>query len=235
MGDPHTYVIIGGASGIGRAVCSLAHRSGHRVFAVDIRVGQDEPWEIAELDVRDAAAITEYFTALKNRGVRIDALVITAGIVSPEPVPEIAHETAAAILETNALAPITLVAASHDMLKDASSIVLFSSVAASRGGGFLGASVYAASKAAIEGLTRGLAREFSSRGIRVNCIAPGPTHTPILDAASSDVLDRLAGATFLGRLAEPEEVANVVLFLCSPEASFITGEVVGVDGGSRIK
>lgn len=235
MDDEHAYLIVGGASGIGLSVCSLAYDSGHRVIAVDRQVAEDEPWETAELDIRDGSAVAGYFAGLRDRGVRIDALIITAGIVSPNPVQEISHETAATILETNALAPVTLVSAGYELLNDSSSVVLFSSVAASRGGGFLGASVYAASKAAVEGLTRGLARELAVRGIRVNCIAPGPTRTPILNGADTHALDRMANATFLGRLAAPEEIANVVMFLCSPDASFITGEVIGVDGGSRIK
>jgi len=213
----------------------MALREGHRVLSVDRHLDETADWEAQQLDIRDASAVATYCADLRTQGVRIDALVITAGIVSPYPIQQISQEVANSILQTNVLSAIALVAESHDLLGESGSIVLFSSVAASKGGGLFGASVYAASKAAVEGLTRGLARELSDRRIRVNCIAPGPTHTPILADASMETRQRVADATFLGRIAEPEEIANVVMFLCSPRAAFITGEVIGVDGGAKIK
>ncbi len=96
------------------------------------------------------------------------------------------------------------------------------------------ASTYASTKSAVEGLTRGLAREFAPRGTRVSCIAPDPTNTPMLMSASSEVIDRVKSSTLLGRICEPEEVARVALFFGGSNASFMTGSTVMVDGGASI-
>ena len=235
MGDPSVFLVVGGGSGIGRSVCTMAHQAGHRVLSVDRHLDESANWEAGQLDIRDASALATYFADLRTQGVRIETLVVTAGIVSPDPIQQISHEVASSILQTNVLSAVALVAESHDLIVESGSIILFSSVAASKGGGLFGASVYAASKAALEGLTRGLARELSDRRIRVNCIAPGPTHTAILADASMETRQRVADATFLGRFAEADEIADVVMFLCGSRASFITGEVIAVDGGARVK
>ncbi|MGE2716087.1 SDR family NAD(P)-dependent oxidoreductase [Mycolicibacterium litorale] len=93
------------------------------------------------------------------------------------------------------------------------------------------ASVYSASKAALESLTRTWAAEFGSRGLRVNAVAPGPTRTEGVQAEWGDTNEELGRALPLGRVAEPEEIANAVLFLASPRASFVTGATLHVDGG----
>jgi NAD(P)-dependent dehydrogenase (short-subunit alcohol dehydrogenase family) len=109
------------------------------------------------------------------------------------------------------------------------SIVNVTSMVASKGVG--GASTYGASKAAVESLTRSWAAEFGPYGVRVNSVAPGPTKTEGVEAQWGDTNDELGRALPLGRTAAPEEIAEAVLFLASPRASFITGSTLHADGG----
>jgi NAD(P)-dependent dehydrogenase (short-subunit alcohol dehydrogenase family) len=97
--------------------------------------------------------------------------------------------------------------------------------------GVPGAGAYSASKAAVEALTRTWAAEFGAHGVRVNSVAPGPTKTEGVEAEWGDTNEELGRALPLGRTAEPEEIANAVLFLASPRASFITGSTLHADGG----
>jgi NAD(P)-dependent dehydrogenase (short-subunit alcohol dehydrogenase family) len=97
--------------------------------------------------------------------------------------------------------------------------------------GKAGLSNYSASKAGIIGLTRTLARELGPRGINVNCVAPGLVRTEMTAKLPKEILERAVAETALGRIAEPEDVARVVVFLCSDRARHVTGEVIRVDGG----
>jgi NAD(P)-dependent dehydrogenase (short-subunit alcohol dehydrogenase family) len=123
------------------------------------------------------------------------------------------------------------------LLKDGASIILTSSIAGSTGAEAFG--VYAATKAAIRSLARTWANELGGRGIRVNAISPGPVDTPGVDGLAHDdrgrraLKDGLAGATVFGRMARPEEIANVVLFLASDQSGFMTGSETVVDGGAN--
>ena len=108
-------------------------------------------------------------------------------------------------------------------------IVFISSTSAQSGEG---SPHYCASKAAVIGLARQLSRELAGRGIRVNCVAPGPTDTPIMQNVPSEWIDAMEAAVPLGRMARPEEIANAVAYLCSDEASFTTGSVLVANGGS---
>lgn len=235
--DGSLLVVIGGASGIGEALVALACESGWTVVVVD-RVAEPPShlasgWFMA--DARDRVLTDTAIRNIAERWGQIDALVITAGVADPTRVADIAAERVQEIVDINVTSAITVLTTVAPMLRDGAAVVLFSSVAAHRGGGFFGASTYAATKSALEGLTRALARELGPRGIRANCIAPGPTATPMLMQASSEVIERVKQATFLNRLGRPEEIAEVALFLIGAKSSFMTGSVVTVDGGSALK
>jgi NAD(P)-dependent dehydrogenase (short-subunit alcohol dehydrogenase family) len=187
------------------------------------------------VDIRNRDAMHRAVSTVSRGWGKADGLIVTAGIADPATAMDIPGERAQEVMDVNVTATIRSMPLLAGVLGDRAAVVLFSSVAAMRGGGFFGGSTYAASKSAVEGFTRGLARDLAHRGIRVNCIAPGPTRTPMLMAAPDDVLRRVENATLLGRLGEPAEVAAVAMFLVGPDSSFMTGAVLHVDGGAALK
>jgi len=123
----------------------------------------------------------------------------------------------------------TKAVAPHMMERGSGCIVNISSVVGVYGN--IGQTNYAASKAGVIGLTKTWAKEFAKKGMRVNAVAPGFIKTPMTGKVPEKVLDQMIGKTPMGRMGEPKEVANAILFLISDEASFITGHVLHVDGG----
>ena len=233
MSGGQTLLVVGGGSGIGAAICQQAQQDGWRVISMDLVACPGNSWEHVHVDLRDPLSITQALQHVRDSSGVIDALHITAGVSDPTPASHMSSERVNEIFRINVVSAIEVVTQLYDTISDGGSIVLFSSIAASRGGGLFSASVYASSKSAIEGLTRGIAREFATRGIRVNCIAPGPTNTPMLMKASDEIIQQVTDATFLGRLCEPAEIAEAALFLSSNRASAITGTTLHVDGGIR--
>ena len=186
----------------------------------------------AEVDLRDAAAVRfEAGRVLETAG-RVDILVnnagVTRGFVSAELLPSSAWDL---IFDTNARGAFHAVQAVVPAMKARGygRILNISSVLARYG--FPGQTAYAASKAAIEGMTRVWAREFGPWGITVNAVAPGYVRTAMNEANGPEVERRVRERTPLGRLGESEDVAQAFLFLASAEASFVTGAVLAVDGG----
>jgi 3-oxoacyl-[acyl-carrier protein] reductase len=161
----------------------------------------------------------------------LDILVNNAGLTRDTLIARMSDEDWRAVMETNLGGTFhTCRAAARGMLRRRSgSIVNVSSIVGLRGNP--GQTNYSASKAGIIGFTKALARELGSRGVRANVVAPGYVSTRLTEVLPDDLKDQMLGATPLGRFGDPEDVAAAVRFLCSDEASFITGDVLLVDGG----
>jgi 3-oxoacyl-[acyl-carrier protein] reductase len=227
-------LVTGGSRGIGRAVVVELARAGASVV-VGYGSAAEEADEVAseaggraiQADVSDPG---EAKRLIEEAG-DLDVLVNCAGITRDGVLARMPDDDWRTVLETNLSSVFyTCRAVTRGMMRRRSgSIVNLSSIVALRGN--WGQTNYAASKAGIVGFTKSLARELGSRGVRANVVAPGYVRTRLTEVIPEDVRDVMLQNTPLGRLGEPVDVAAAVRFLCSDEASFITGEVVLVDGG----
>jgi 3-oxoacyl-[acyl-carrier protein] reductase len=236
--DGKVALVTGGSRGIGAAISRELAKAGAKV-ALNYRAGQEAADEVAGeiggLAVRADVSKPEEVQALIERVEGelgdIDALVNNAGVTRDTLIARMTDDDWQTVIDTNLRGTFnTSRAVSRKMLRRrAGSIVNLSSVVGVHGNP--GQANYAASKAGIIGLTKALARELGSRGVRVNAIAPGYISTELTDVLNDEQRGLILQSTPLGRLGEPEDVARAVRFLCSDEAAFITGEVLLVDGG----
>ena len=183
------------------------------------------------MDASDADALRGFVSGTVERFGRIDVLVNNAGIAPEGVLPTMRHAEIETVIGLNLTATVLLTqACARVMVRQGSgAIVNISSVNAIRG--YAGVAVYSATKAALDGLTRSLARELGPRNIRVNSVAPGFFRTDMVRSLGEEQMQRIARRTPLGLLARIEEIAEAVLFLASGKASFITGQILVVDGG----
>jgi len=236
--DGKVALVTGGSRGIGAAISRELAKAGAKV-ALNYRAGEEAADEVAEdiggLAVRADVSKPEEVQALiehvEGELGDIDALVNNAGVTRDTLIARMTDDDWQTVIDTNLRGTFnTSRAVSRKMLRRrAGSIVNLSSVVGVHGNP--GQANYAASKAGIIGLTKALARELGSRGVRVNAIAPGYISTELTDVLNDEQRGLILQNTPLGRLGEPEDVARAVRFLCSDEAAFITGEVLLVDGG----
>jgi NAD(P)-dependent dehydrogenase (short-subunit alcohol dehydrogenase family) len=232
-------LVTGGTSGIGREVAKGLAALGAEVVVSgrDAARGAEAVAEIeaaggqARFVVADLADF-EAVAALAEDVGEVDILVNNAGIFSFAPTPEEGREGFEAMFDVNVRAPYFLTAALAPKMagRGGGAIVNVSTMVAELG--MPGSSAYAASKAALASLTRTWAGEFAGFGVRVNVVTPGPTVTEGTSAMSAEELDFVTGLTKLGRTADPKEIAETIVFLASPRASYITGANVAVDGGA---
>jgi 3-oxoacyl-[acyl-carrier protein] reductase len=232
--EGRTALVTGGSRGIGRAIALELGRAGASVV-VGYRSGKEEAEAVAaEVEgraVQADVADPEAARALVEEAGDLDILVNNAGLTRDGLLARMSDEDWRLVIDTN-LASVfyTCRAAARGMMKRRTgAIVNVSSIVGVRGN--WGQTNYAASKAGIIGFTKSLARELGSRNVRANVVAPGYVRTQLTDALPEEATATMLESTPLGRLGEPEDVAGTVRFLCSEEASFITGEVVLVDGG----
>jgi 3-oxoacyl-[acyl-carrier protein] reductase len=229
-----TALVTGASKGIGRAIAAELARAGASVV-LGYRTGADEAEQLAQelggrairADVSDGSDARR----LVEEAGDVDILVNNAGVTRDGLLARMPDDDWRAVLETNLSSVFyTCRAVTRPMMrKRAGAIVNISSIVGVHGN--WGQTNYGAAKAGIIGFTKSLARELGSRNVRANVVAPGYVKTQLTDVLPEDATKAMLANTPLGRLGDPEDVAGAVRFLCSDEASFITGEVLLVDGG----
>lgn len=242
MEQKQVIVISGGSRGLGQTLVATLLAEGHIVATfsrsstrfIDDCLANDPNgatfyWEA--VDATDLDGVKQFALAVFRRYGRIDALINNAGIGVDGLLTLMRSADLQRGLTVNLTAAIQLTQSCLKCMLEQQhgSIVNITSVNGIRG--HSGVSVYSATKAALDGLTRSLAQEVGPQGIRVNSVAPGYFESEMTSGFSDEVRARIARRTPLRRLGTSEEIANVVRFLISPQASFVTGQIIAVDGG----
>jgi NAD(P)-dependent dehydrogenase (short-subunit alcohol dehydrogenase family) len=188
------------------------------------------------LDVTDQASVDQMVQTVLDRFGRIDVLVNNAGISQRVTVEDMTMEQIKKLFEINFFGLVRCTKAVLPTMKRQryGRIVSLSSVAGKRGGGFFGGAHYSASKAAVLGFSKNLAREVAAWGITVNCVAPGLINTDIWATLPQDAAEQIISTVPMGRPGETREIGAAICFLASQEASYITGEDVDINGGSHM-
>ncbi len=238
-----TAVVTGGGQGLGLATASALHAAGanvvityfadpagaNRALAESAVAGFGERALALPGDVRDAAAIAAVLAATVRRFGALDIVVNNAGIISDRTVAKMSPEAWDAVIDTNLTGVFNVCKAATSVIADGGRIVNLASISAIVG--FFGQANYAAAKAGVIALTKVLSRELAARAITVNAVAPGVVQTDMIRSIPAEASARMLANIPLQRFGEPREIAEVVLFLCSGSASYVTGQTIHVNGG----
>ena len=241
-----TIVVTGGSRGIGRSICLAMAQPAARIyfnFYPEDPVAADTEKEIAALgsEVKSACVnvvsekeVSEFLDGIIDETGRIDVLVNNAGITRDSLLVRMKEADWDAVLNVNLKGAFhcTRIAAKQMMKQRSGCIINIASIVGVTGNA--GQANYVVSKAGIIGLTKTAAKELAPRGITVNAVAPGFIETDMTDALPENIKNSMLGLIPLGRAGKPEDVANMVAFLASKQAAYITGQVIHVSGGMYI-
>lgn len=246
--DGKTVLVTGAAGGIGRALCRRFGEEGARVIATDVNAeglaaihrelaDAGHVVESLVLDITDYAAVAAAVETLIEGHGSIDALINNAGWDLPSPFLDTTPEFWTKVIAINLNGPLNLqhCVVRHMVKAGAGKVVNIASDAGRVGSS--GEAVYSACKGGLIAFTKTLAREVARKNVRVNCVCPGPTETPLLRSLAGEgeygqrLLQGLTNAIPVKRLGQPEDLAGMVAFLASDDANFITGQTISVSGG----
>lgn len=233
-------VVTGGARGIGLAIAQRFHKEHYYVIVLDRDKAalqycksqlRGKKYSFFRCDVSNPTQVQSVFNTIKERFTHINALVNNAGIAIFKPAEDVTFDDWSAVMATNLNGPfLCSQAAFSALLLAKGSIVNIASISGVRASTLRMA--YGTSKAALMHLTKQQAVEYGNQGVRVNAVAPGPVDTEMAKLVhSADIRTSYKDAIPLARYGSVEEIANVVCFLCSAEASYLNGQIVAVDGG----
>ena len=238
-----TALITGGGQGLGAATSAMLAQAGANVMInyfqdpEGINRGRAEQTAerigataaIAEADVRDLPQVQSMVEQTLGRFGQLDIVVNNAGILRDSTLKKLSPEDWQAVIDTNLTGVYNVSKAVVEKMADGGRIVNLASISAVVG--FFGQSNYVAAKAGVMGLTRVLSRELARRKITVNAVAPGVILTEMGKTIPENVREEMLKSIPLGRFGEPDDIAAAILFLCSPLASYVTGQVIHVNGG----
>lgn len=222
-------VVTGASRGLGHAICERLTSQGHEIFGLSRNVS-GMGFDGAACDVSSYSQIKEVAKELKRRKCKVSALINTAGIASMNLAVTTPPGMTSRILETNLMGTIYCCQLFAPLMlrQKRGSIVNFSTIAVALG--LKGESVYAASKAGVEGFSRAFAREMADFGVKVNCIAPGPINTDLLKGVSEAQINRIVSQQIIPRQFVPDDVCDLVEILLDSKSDSLSGQVLKVGG-----
>ncbi len=222
-----TACVVGSEGGIGSAIVQRLKDEG---WSPVLRMDLNGPIAI---DVSNADSVNAAFAKARQLVPQLGLLVVASGVLDLGNITNTSLERWSEVLAVNLTGPFLCCKASYDWIVDGGRIVLISSLAG-RTGGVVSGTAYASSKGGVESLSKSLAQQLASRGITVNCVAPGGVDTSMLAKNTDSAISAMIKSTPLKRVGLPAEIAAAVSFLGSSDASFITGTVLAVNGGLRM-
>lgn len=232
--------IVGACGGIGRATARLLAGSGTKLVLIDkddaelSKLGRELGTAVQTADFRRPETIAAAVAAAREVAPQIAGLVVASGIVDTAKLASLTLARWDEVLRVNLTGAFLTIQAAQSWIVDGGVIVTTSSLAASTGGVITG-TAYAASKAAIEAMTKSVAQELAHRGIRANCVSPGAIDTPMTASHPLSAKRAYEAAVPLGRYGHAEEVAAAICFLLSRGAGYMTGAIVPINGGMRME
>lgn len=237
-----TAIITGGSRGIGRASASALAKRGFAVvinYAGSTKDAEDAVREIEmaggsakaiRADVASSDDVRVLFETTIQTFGGLDAVIASAGVMTPSPLAEVSDAGFERLIDINLRGTFNAFREGARHVRDGGRLIGFSSTTLALNAP--GYAIYNATKAAVEGMVRVVAKELGSRGITVNAVAPGPVETKLFLRGKSDAdVARMAGMAPMKRLGQPDDIAELVAFLCAPEAAWVNGQVIRANGG----